>query len=272
MQSVWISLALLGGMGAVFGLLLAYAAHRFTVESDPRIDEVEKALPGANCGACGYPGCRGLAEAIVEGKAPTNACPVGKAAAAARIAEITGTDAGDAAPRRAVLLCCGGREDCPDRFVYAGVADCAAANRLAGGPKGCEYGCLGLGTCVAKCPFGAIRINEKGLAEIGPECTGCGLCAPSCPRHLLTLVPVSRVVAVACRNTQKGPEVRKICKTGCIACGICVKNCAAGAITIQNNTALIDQEKCTQCGICVAKCPTKAIADLPGTESREQAG
>ncbi len=259
MQSVWISLALLGGLGAIFGLLLAFAAMKFAVESDPRVDEIESALPGANCGACGYPGCRGVAEAIVEGRAPATACPVGKAATAGKIAEILGVAAGEVEPKRAVLLCHGGTGECPDRFVYMGVMDCAAANRLAGGPKSCEYGCLGKGSCVAKCPFGAIRINGQGLAEIGPDCTGCGLCVSACPRGLLALVPASEAVLVGCRNLQRGPEVRKICKAGCIACGICVKNCPENAITITDNVAVIDQGKCTQCGICIEKCPTKSI-------------
>ncbi len=259
MQSIWTSLALLGGLGALFGLLLAYAAKKFAVESDPRVDEIERALPGANCGACGFPGCRGVAEAIAEGRAPANACPVGKAAAANRIAEIMGVAAAPVEPKRAVLLCSGGRDECPNRFTYVGVADCAAANRLAGGPKSCEYGCLGLGTCISKCPFGALRPNERGLVEVGPDCTGCGLCVSACPRGLLALVPAGDALAVACRNKQRGPEVRRICKTGCIACGLCAKNCPENAITIADNVAVIDQGKCTRCGACVPKCPTKTI-------------
>jgi len=260
MQPVLISLALLGGLGAVFGLILAFAAKKFAVESDPRVDRIEGVLPGANCGACGYPGCRGVAEAIVEGRAPATVCPVGKTAVASQVAEIMGVAAGSVEPKRAMLLCNGGCEECPDRFVYAGLADCVAAPRLAGGPKGCESGCLGRGTCVAKCPFGAIHINRRGLAEISPNCTGCGICVNSCPRGLLALMPAGDVVAVGCRNTQRGPEVRKICKTGCIACGICAKNCPENAIVIADNLALIDQAKCTRCGICVEKCPTKSIS------------
>ncbi|MGE5552123.1 MAG: RnfABCDGE type electron transport complex subunit B [Bacteroidota bacterium] len=270
MQSIWISLALLGGLGAVFGLLLAFAAKKFAVESDPRIDEIEQVMPGANCGACGYPGCRGAAEAIVEGKAPTTACPVGKAAVADKIAAIMGTSAGASEAKRAILMCRGGREECPDRFVYVGVADCAAAHRLAGGPKGCEFGCLGLGSCVVKCPFGAIHINEKGLAEIGPDCTGCGLCVSACPRGLLMLVPADKPVVVnRCKNTQRGPEVRKICKVGCIACSLCVRNCPKKAIAVVNNVAVIDQDKCAKCNLCMSRCPVQKPKPEP---KRDAAG
>ncbi|MGE5529961.1 MAG: RnfABCDGE type electron transport complex subunit B, partial [Patescibacteria group bacterium] len=264
MGAVWISLALLGGLGAVFGLLLAFAAKKFSVETDPRADQIEAVLPGANCGACGFPGCRGVAEAIAEGRAATTACPVGKTAVAEKIAEIMGTASGAVEPRRAVVLCRGGREECPDRFVYEGVRDCAAAQRLAGGPKGCEFGCLGLGSCAAKCPFGAIRINEKGLAEVGPDCTGCGLCVASCPRGLIELVPADgKVVVNRCKNTQRGPETRKICKVGCIACGLCERNCPDKAIRVVNNVAVIDIEKCAKCNQCMTKCPVQKVKEKP---------
>ena len=256
MHSVLVSLLLLGGLGALFGLLLAFAAKKFAVESDPRIDEIERILPGANCGACGYPGCRGAAEAIVEGKAPVTVCPVGKAAVAEKIGAVMGVAAEAAGPRRAVVLCRGGREDCPDRFTYAGLPDCRAANRLAGGPKACEYGCLGLGTCAAACPFGAIRMNERGLPEIGPECTGCGLCVRACPRGIIPLVPADRpVTVIACRNRQRGAEVRKICRVGCLGCGLCARNCPEKAITVTENLAVIDPERCTGCGLCLERCP-----------------
>ena len=258
MQSIWTSLALLGVLGALFGLLLAFAAKKFAVESDPRAHRIEKVLPGANCGACGFPGCRGVAEAIVAGRAAANVCPVGKVAVANQIAEIMGVSVDDKKPMRAVVLCRGGREECPDRFTYDGIRDCAAAQRLAGGPKGCEFGCLGLGSCVAKCPFGAIRINDKGLAEVGPDCTGCGLCVASCPRGLITLVPANEAVVVnKCRNTQRGPEVRKICRVGCIACGLCARNCPNKAIAVVNNVAVIDIEKCAKCNECMTKCPVQ---------------
>ncbi|NLG83285.1 MAG: RnfABCDGE type electron transport complex subunit B [Firmicutes bacterium] len=272
MQSVLISLVLLGGLGALFGLLLAFAAKKFAVEADPRIDEIEKILPGANCGACGYPGCRGAAEAIVEGKAPITVCPVGKAAVAEKIGVVMGKAVEAVRPQKAVVLCRGGRTDCPDRFVYRGVPDCRAANRLAGGPKACEYGCLGLGSCVAACPFGAIRMNEEGLPVIGTECTGCGRCVRACPRGIIALIPADRKVEVnACRNRQRGAEVRKICRVGCLGCGLCARTCPEKAITIVENLAVIDPEKCTGCGLCFAKCPVRKDREKekPAPEERQ---
>ncbi|MGQ9778967.1 MAG: RnfABCDGE type electron transport complex subunit B [Bacillota bacterium] len=272
MQSVLTSLLLLGGLGALFGLLLAFAAKKFAVEADPRIDEIEKILPGANCGACGYPGCRGAAEAIVEGRAPITVCPVGKAAVAEKIGAVMGVAVEANVPKKAVVLCRGGREDCPDRFVYRGVPDCRAAHRLAGGPKACEYGCLGLGTCVAACPFGAIRLNEQGLPEIGPECTGCGLCVRACPRGIITLIPADRKVAViACRNRRRGAEVRKICRVGCLGCGLCARNCPEKAIAIVENLAVIDPEKCTGCGLCLEKCPVLKGREKEKKPAQEEA-
>jgi Na+-translocating ferredoxin:NAD+ oxidoreductase subunit B len=166
--------------------------------------------------------------------------------------------------------CNGGSKECPDRFIYQGLQDCVAAHKMAGGPKGCEYGCLGLGTCVNVCPFGALRISDRGIAEVGPECTGCGLCVSSCPRGLLELELADPVTVLLCTNTRKGQEVRKICTAGCIACGICVKNCPQQAIILEHNLAAIDQVKCNNCGTCVEKCPTKSIQLLPGLAGYEE--
>lgn len=261
MSSLWIAILLLGAMGIVFGLILAVASKKLAVESDPRVGEIIAVLPGANCGACGYPGCSGLAEAIVQGVAPVNACPVGKAACAANIASIMGVEVDmNAKPKIAKLICQGGKEERVDRFYYMGVADCGAAQTLNGGPKLCEFGCLGLGNCVRECMFEAIRINENGLPEIDREkCTGCGACSLACPRQLIQMVDDTYQVIVLCKSHSKGLEVRKACKVGCIGCGICAKNCPANAITVTDFLAQIDPELCTACGICVEKCPMKTI-------------
>lgn len=151
-------------------------------------------------------------------------------------------------------------KEAKERFAYVGSKDCFAAHQLAGGPKACEYGCLGLGSCVEACPFSAITINENGLAVVDEEkCTGCGQCVAACPRDLIALLPPGDPVTVYCRNTEKGAVVRKICQTGCIGCGICVKQCDQGAITLENNLAVIDPVKCNRCGRCIAKCPVKVI-------------
>lgn len=261
MSSIIIAVIMLALMGILFGMILAFASKKFAVESDPRINEIMAVLPGANCGACGFPGCSGLAEAIVNGGAPVNGCPVGKAPVAQKIAAIMGVEVEEnAKPKFAQLLCKGGKAERVDRYYYMGVSDCAAAQLLNGGPKLCEYGCLGLGNCVRSCKFGAMRINENALPEIDIEkCTGCGACTKACPRSLIKLVDDNAQVMVRCQSHNKGPDVRKACKVGCIGCGICAKNCPANAINVTDFLAEINPELCTACGICVEKCPMKTI-------------
>jgi|SRR5690554_391257 len=258
MNTVIAAVVLLALLGIIFGSGLAVAARKLAVKTDPRVDEIEALLPGANCGACGFPGCRGLAEAIVKGSAPVDACPVNKEPAP--IAKVMKVEVKASGRRVAKVRCAGGKKEAKERFAYLGVSDCTAAHELAGGPKACEYGCLGLGSCVRACPFSAISINENGLAVVDEEkCTGCGKCVSACPRGLIALLPAGEQATVYCRNMDKGAVVRKICRVGCIGCGICVKQCNAGAITLENNLAVIDPEKCNQCGRCVEKCPVKAI-------------
>ncbi len=251
----------LGLMGAVFGLALALAAKKFAVEQDPRQDMIAEALPGANCGGCGYPGCSGLAGAIVAGKAPTDACPVGGTAAVAKIAAIMGIEAAASKERKiARVLCLGGHDVCGERFSYDGLGDCKAANLVAGGAKACTYGCLGYGSCAAACIFDAMRMGPDGLPVVDEAaCTACGLCVSACPRGLVALVPESQKVTVLCKSRARGAEVRKACKAGCIGCGLCVKACPTGAISMADNLAAIDATKCDACGKCVEKCPTKCI-------------
>ncbi len=245
-------------LGAAFGIGLAVASRKLTVESDPRIDEVEGLLPGANCGGCGYPGCRGLAEAIVSGAAPVTACPVTKDYTP--LAQVMGEESTETARKIAKVRCAGGHQEAQDRFIYLGVEDCGAAQNLSGGAKACTYGCLGLGTCAKACPFQAITMSANGLPVVNEEkCTGCGICVKTCPRQIITLWPVDKRVTVLCMNTEKGAAVRPVCKVGCIGCRICAKNCPSDAIPIENNLARIDPELCTNCEICVEKCPMKTI-------------
>ena len=251
----------LGAMGLIFGALLAFAAKKFAVEVDPRVVEVREAVPGANCGACGYPGCDGFANSVVNGIAPVNGCPVGGASVAAKIAQIMGVDAGHSVKMVAKVKCEGHTGNCQDRFEYSGFESCVAANMLNGGPKSCLYGCMGLGSCVQVCPFDAIHINDKGLAEVDKEkCTACNNCIAMCPKDVISLVPYQQLTIVECNNKDKGPLVKKNCNVACIACGICEKNCPHDAIHVKNNLAEIDYSKCTNCMICVEKCPTKAIS------------
>jgi Na+-translocating ferredoxin:NAD+ oxidoreductase RNF subunit RnfB len=250
----------LGLMGLVFGALLAFASKKFAVEVDPRVVEVREAVPGANCGACGFPGCDAFSSAVVRGDAPVNGCPVGGAPVAQRVAQIMGLDAGETIKKIARVICEGHEENCGNRFDYDGFDSCVAANMLNGGPKNCLYGCMGLGSCVQVCPFDAIHINDKGLALVDPEkCTACNKCIEICPKFVITLVPYEQLTVVQCNNKDKGPMVRKNCSVACIACGICEKSCPYDAIHVLNNLAVIDYDKCTNCMICVEKCPTKAI-------------
>lgn len=237
---------MVGGVGLVIGLLLGVTGHIFRVDIDPKQAAVRSCLPGNNCGGCGYPGCDGLAAAIFNGEAPINACPVGGAAAAAKIAEVMGVE-GDvpaAEGKKAFVKCKGSN-------------DVAVLNEK--GRKVCTYGCIACGLCAKACSFDAIHV-ENGVAVVDREkCVGCGACAAKCPKKIIELVPESKEHMVACSNHDTGKEVRSVCKAGCIGCGMCAKNCPEGAITVEENLAVIDYEKCTNCGTCAGKCPVKAI-------------
>jgi RnfABCDGE-type electron transport complex B subunit len=250
----------LGGMGLLFGAGLAYTSQKFAVEIDPRAIKIREALPGANCGACGYPGCDGFSNAIIAGKAKANGCPVGGAETTSKIAEIMGVNAVVGEKNIARVLCKGG-DNCVTRFEYDGITDCKAEHIIGGGgSKACVFGCLGGGTCVEVCAFDAIYINEYGVAEVDPEkCTACGVCIEECPTNIIELVPYNQEIFVDCMNTEIGGHVKKNCSNACIACRICVKVCPHDAIHVENNIARIDYDKCTNCGICAEKCPTKAI-------------
>ncbi len=257
---MWEAVISLGVSGMVIGVLLAVAANKFRVQTDPKIPQVQSVLPGANCGACGYPGCAGLAAAIVEGKAPVNACKVGGNAVAERISGIMGVSAQAVDHQVAVVYCQGDCNLAERGAEYDGITDCQALNAL-GGTKTCAYGCLGLGSCVKACPFGAMYMSDEGLpVVIREKCTGCGLCVKACPRMVICLVPADKEVHVLCRSYDKGPVVRKYCKIGCIACQACVRACPQKAIAMDRGTlAKIDYNLCDNCGACVAKCPVKTI-------------
>ncbi|MGE5560632.1 MAG: RnfABCDGE type electron transport complex subunit B [Chloroflexota bacterium] len=256
----------LGLSGLVFGGLLGFAAIKFAVPVDETAAAVREVLPGANCGGCGYAGCSALADAIAKGEAPVNKCPVGGADVAAKVAAIMGVEAPAGEREVARVRCWGGCERAADRFAYVGVQDCVAASMITGGgQKACSAGCLGFGTCVKACQFGAMSMGPDGLPVVDAEkCTACGRCVTACPKSLMFLAPASKTVHVRCNNKDKGPVVRKLCKVGCIACGACVRACPSGAITVENNLARIDHTKCTNCGACVIKCPVKVIEDEKG--------
>ena len=258
-----IVLTLLGLVGAV---ILVLASKFMAVYEDPRIAEVNECLAGANCGGCGYAGCADYAKAIVLDGAPTFKCAPGGDKAADAINRIMGEAEGDRPSLKACVVCAGG-ENCGVKFEYRGIATCAAAASIAGGPSACAFGCLGLGDCTNACKFDAIHV-VKGVAVVDrPACTGCTACTKVCPRSIIKMKPVNGQPAVKCSNTERGAAVMKVCKVGCIGCGICVKNCPNQAVFVQNNVALIDYTKCNGCGTCVTKCPKKAIQWIEGKPS-----
>lgn len=254
----------LAGLGAIFGIGLAFAAQKFAVKVDPKVEMVRDVLPGANCGACGFAGCQGYAEAVVtKPEVPPNLCAPGKATVAEAVARITGKAAAAVEPNFARIMCQGGWSKSIKRFKYEGVQDCRAAVLAGGGDKACMYGCLGYGTCARVCPFGAITMNEDHLPVVDiTKCTGCRKCEQACPKKVIEVLPASRQVLVACHSKDKGPETKKNCSVGCIACGKCVKICPFDAPSITTNLSRIDLDKCKVCGLCVSPCPTGAIVDF----------
>ena len=259
MIRIIIAMGVLGGLGLLFGVSLSIASRIFGVKVDPKIEEVRGALPGANCGACGFPGCDGLANAIVSGKAPINACSVGGKPVADEVADIMGINDVNFERKVAVVLCQGSCDKSKEKYIYEGIKDCRVANILAGGSKSCSFGCLGCGTCKDVCEYDAIQMID-GVAVIDKEkCTACMKCIEICPKKIIELVPYEQQVVVKCKSLDPGKEVRSKCSVGCIGCQICVKNCPVDAFSFENNLAKINYDKCTNCGICAEKCPTKAI-------------
>lgn len=286
MSSVIIySVVTMGVIAASAAMILFLVAKKFRVDEDPRIDEVAEMLPGANCGGCGYPGCRGLAEALVkaadQGDISSLSCPPGGNETMAKIAEYLGLAAGSSDPMVAVVRCQGSCEKAPAKLRYDGPQKCAVAHSLFAGENGCAYGCLGLGDCVSACKFDALTIDSAtGLPVVSAEkCVGCGACVKACPRRIIEMRPKGRKdrrVWIACMNKEKGALARKNCAVACIACGKCAKTCPekVQAITIENNLAYIDYKKCIACGMCVPVCPTGAILatfDPPKPKPKEAA-
>ncbi|MBR5139687.1 MAG: RnfABCDGE type electron transport complex subunit B [Clostridia bacterium] len=260
---ILIPVLLLLGIGIVCALVLSLASHFFGVKEDERAIELRDALPGANCGACGYSGCDAYAKALSCGMTDkTNLCIPGGDGTARRISAILGVEAGDVVEMVAYVGCNGGCKPEERKYIYAGAQTCKAANLLFSGDRHCTFACLGYGDCMKVCPRDAIKINDRGIAEIDPKkCIGCGLCARTCPNGIIHLVEDTTRVVVKCNNHYKGAEVRKFCDNGCIACGKCEKNCPHGAIKLIDNLARIDYTKCTSCGKCKEVCPIHCIEE-----------
>lgn len=265
MNALVLTVLTLSLLGVLLAVILYFVAQKFKVEEDPRIDEVEKMLPGANCGGCGFAGCRAMSEALVKNdNIDSLFCPVAGGDAMKSIANYLGKTAPDKDPMVATMRCGGTCQKRPKVNHYDGALSCAVVNTFYIGESGCAFGCIGYGDCVQACKFGAMSLNpETGLVEIDPDkCTACGACVKTCPKSLIELRkkwPKNRAIYVACRSKNRGSVVMKVCKAGCIGCGKCAKACPFGAITIDSYLAYINPDKCKLCRKCVNECPTGAI-------------
>ena len=269
MTEILIAIGILGGLGLGFGLVLAAASKAFYVEADPRLEQLNECLPGANCGGCGYAGCGGYAEAVLNGEAPIGKCASGGNECAQAMGNIMGIKA-DAVTRKVALVRCSGEKTYDKdgnltkgakvKANYEGFKDCLAATKVGGsGPLSCKYGCLGYGSCTKACKYGAIKV-KNGVAQVDEDlCVGCMACAAVCPRGLIVPVEPGHNVVIACNSMAKGAVTTRGCTVGCIGCGLCQKICPKGAITVTNNLAVIDYSLCDNCGLCATVCPKKLI-------------
>jgi len=252
---------ILGLSGIIFGAILAYASKIFEVEVDPRIDQIFEILPGANCGACGAPGCFGYAEAVVKGKLDMNLCAPGGKETAQKIADILGAEVKEVVKMKAVVQCKGGKDKAKQLFEYTGIKDCNAAELISGGGKACIYGCLGFGSCVEVCPYNAMFMGSDNLpVVIEEQCTGCGLCVKACPRNIMKLIPVTQKIYLACVSKDKGKNVKNVCSVGCTGCSLCAnpKTTPSGDIVMDENLPIVNFTKNVNLIAAAYKCPTKS--------------
>lgn len=261
-MEILIPILVLGSLGLLFGAGLAIASKSLAVKTDARLETIHGLLPGSNCGACGGAGCFGFAESLLSGKLPLDACRVSTEQTKERIAELLGTKFEKKVRTVAVLHCNGGINKVKDRFTYQGIEDCILANLVLGGQKECIWGCLGFGTCVKACPFGAITMSEEKLPVIHKnKCKACGKCVKICPKHLFSLIPVTQDIYVACSSHDTGKDTKAVCPVGCIACGICTR-VKDSPFYLKENLSSVDYKKATNRETMEearVKCPTKCI-------------
>lgn len=247
-------------IGIILGVGLSLACVLMHVPSNKKIRDVRATLPGANCGACGYSGCDGYAEAVAKGEAAPNKCTPGGETTAKALSELLGVEV-DTVPKTAVVACDGSCEHVHNEHLYSGINSCKAASMMYGGPSSCKFGCVGIGDCVKVCPYNCITV-ENGVAVIDRcKCVGCGMCASVCPKGIIKLHNADYNYTVKCSNTEKGAVAKKNCSAACIGCTKCEKVCEFDAVKVNNFLAVIDDEKCTGCGKCAEACPSKCIKD-----------
>ncbi len=262
-------IAIFLGFGAISGILLLVASKVLTIKKDETAEQISEALPGANCGGCGYSGCEAYANAIANSGAPINLCKPGGAKSLKAIGAILGEDTGEFIKEVAFVRCNGNCNATTEKYTYTGTQTCAALERFYNGKSSCRFGCAGFGDCVNVCDNNAISI-VNGVAVVTPVlCTGCGKCVAACPNKLITLRKETQTIAVRCASNDPGKITRASCKNGCIGCKLCEKKCPTGAITVADNNAFIDSSKCTACGVCAAACPSKCIISLPSCITQE---
>jgi electron transport complex protein RnfB len=260
-------------IGSASAIILYFVAQKFKVFEDPRIDLAEAALPSANCGGCGFAGCRNFAETVVKSESFDGLfCPVGGNETMKNLASLLGRQAVEQEAKVAVIRCNGTPGNRPITNRYDGAKSCTIANTLYVGESGCPYGCLGFDECVDACTFDAIQINPvTGLPEVNDE--KCGACVKACPRKIIELRkknPKDRKIYISCINAEKGAAARKNCAVACIGCGKCIKICTFEAITMENNLAYIDPVKCRLCRKCVVECPTNSIVEIGFSPRKEK--
>lgn len=262
MREILFPVLVVSGIGLVAGLILSVASSIMSTKKNDKLEAILNALPGANCGACGFSGCEGYAKALSSGNAKPGLCTPGGQKTSDKISQILGINSVNTESKVALITCCGTNDNTSIKAEYNGIKSCAAVNSLFGGNSSCQFGCLGLGDCFKACKYGAINICN-GVAFVNyNKCVGCGACVRACPKNLIKLVPAKQQAVVRCSNKDKGAQTIKSCSSGCIGCMRCAKTCISGAIYFENSLAKVNPEKCTGCGNCTKVCKPGCISLL----------